>query len=251
MKLDIVSFNIRYRDDKNGHSIKERAPRLRSILDGISPDLIGFQEYRPAWEKPVADFFGGEYGIFNKYRTDRICRESTPILWKKERFELKDAGYFRLSSAPDKKSLGWDITGCPRICVFVRLREKNEGREFVFFNTHFGFSDNCQIKSARLIRERVKPFENLPVFITGDFNMTPDTAGYKEMTCFLTDVNKVTANDFRATYHGYHPEKNKKGHIDYCFINGNVKAVSQRLLDQTFDGKYPSDHFGLETAVEI
>ena len=49
MELKVVSFNIRCCDDKDGHSIAERAPRLKSILHSVDADLIGFQECRHDW----------------------------------------------------------------------------------------------------------------------------------------------------------------------------------------------------------
>ena len=49
MQLKVISFNIRCCDDANGYSISERAPRLKKILSDLNADLIGFQEWRPAW----------------------------------------------------------------------------------------------------------------------------------------------------------------------------------------------------------
>jgi len=67
----------------------------------------------------------------------------------------------------------------------------------------------------------------------------------------FTDVNSVTNNDLRTTYHGYNPESIKNQHIDYCFINKNVKPVSQKIIDDTVDGMFPSDHYGLYIKIEI
>ena len=33
MELKVISFNIRYCDDKDGHAISERAPRLRKVME--------------------------------------------------------------------------------------------------------------------------------------------------------------------------------------------------------------------------
>ena len=57
MDLNIISFNIRYCDDKNGNSIHERAPRLNKIISCYDADLIGFQEYVPQWEKYIKKYF--------------------------------------------------------------------------------------------------------------------------------------------------------------------------------------------------
>lgn len=113
-------------------------------------------------------------------------------------------------------------------------------------NTHYGFGDNCQTASSRLIKEYADKISDLPTFITGDFNMTPDALGYKEITKYFTDVNTVTANFKGATFHGYNPGEHETEHIDYCFINDKVTAKSYKVLNKTFDGKFLSDHYGLE-----
>lgn len=46
----VITFNIRYTDDPNGNSIAERAPRLKKVIDGRDPDLIGFQECTPGMD---------------------------------------------------------------------------------------------------------------------------------------------------------------------------------------------------------
>ena len=116
-------------------------------------------------------------------------------------------------------------------------------------NTHFGFGDKGQIDSARLIYEYSKKISEYPTFVTGDFNMTPESKGYGEMTKYFTDVNSVTANDRRTTYHGYGTVNDE--HIDYCFINEKIKPISLKLIDELVDGGYASDHYGVYTVLEL
>ncbi len=251
MELDIISFNIRCCDDKNGNSIEERAPRLNKIISQYEPDLIGLQEYRPKWEEHIDKYFGDKYEIFAKYRAESE-KEASPMLWRKDKFECIKTGYFWLSDTPDVESKGWDERfDCFRMCVYALLKEKQSGKMIVFMNTHFGFGDDGQIKSVKLIEEYFKKFSSYPAFIVGDFNMTPDDAAYTVMSEKFTDVNSVTNNDLRTTYHGYNPESIKNQHIDYCFINNNVKPVSQKIIDDTVDGMFPSDHYGLHIKIEI
>ena len=80
-----------------------------------------------------------KYDIFNKYRSESNL-ESTPILWKKDKFECLKTGYFWLSDTPEVESRGWDeLYNCYRICVYAILKEKATGKTFNFMNTHFGF----------------------------------------------------------------------------------------------------------------
>lgn len=81
--------------------------------------------------------------------------------------------------------------------------------------------------------------------------MRPDSAGYMEMTKFFTDVNAVTAKDTRQTFHDYVPDKNTNEHIDYCFIDDKIRALSWERIDGTVDGKFPSDQYGLNVGIEL
>jgi len=251
MKLKIVSFNIRCADDPNGHSITERAPRLADAINPINPDVIGLQEWRPAWEEHIIKHFGDKYEIFNKIRSQED-KESGPILWRKDKFDCIKVGYFWLSDTPETESKGWDEKyDCYRICTYAVLKDKTTKQAFTFMNTHFGFGDNGQKKSVELIYNYSKKISDYPTFITGDFNMTPDSIAYKAMTKYFTDVNAATVNDLRSTYHAYQTEKDLNEHIDYCFISKDIKAINQKLIDKTFEGKFPSDHYGIEIDIEI
>ena len=251
MHLKVVSFNIRCTDDVNGHSIAERAPRLHAAIAPIDPDVIGLQEYRPKWEEHIEKYFGGAYEIFNKYRSVE-SPESAPILWKKDKFTCVDKGYFWLSDTPEVESRGWDERyNCHRICEWVILECKENGRRFTFMNTHYGFGDAGQIKSGELIYQRSKAISDLPTFLTGDFNLRPASPGYQVLTKHFTDVNAATRNDLSSTFHGYHPEEHPDSHIDFCFVNEKVTPVDQKIIKSTFDSKYPSDHYGLEIDIEL
>ena len=251
MELKVISFNIRCANDPDGHSIPERAPRLAKVTSPFDADIIGFQEYKPAWEKLIDEIYGDEYYIFNKYRcADKP--ESAPILWKKDKFKLLGKGYFWLSDTPEEESKGWDERyNCKRMCEYVILEPKDGSSPFTVMNTHFGFGDSCQTNSARLIYEYSKKISEFPTFVTGDFNMRPDSVGYEEITKYFTDVNAVTVKDKRNTFHGYVPQKHLDEHIDYCFVDKSVKPVSWELIDETVDGKFPSDHYGIFIRLEI
>ena len=68
---------------------------------------------------------------------------------------------------------------------------------------------------------------------------------------YFTDVNAVTSKDWSNTYHGYDSENPEGKLIDYCFVNNKILSVSRKLIDNTVDGMYPSDHFGLLMSITI
>ena len=250
--MKVVSFNIRSASDPNGHSFDERAPRMKKVIDRIDPDLIGFQEVVPGWMKHIPEDYGKKYEIFHKYRCETFDIEGCTILWKKDLFECIEKGYFWLSDTPNIVSRGWDVIGCHRMVIWAKLREKKSGVEFHFFNTHYGFSDACQMKSAKLILDHFGPMKVRTFFITGDFNMFNHSPAYKYMSRTLRNMNELLENDLSPTFHGYCPERHQETPIDFCFITPKtVEPTGYKRITDTFDGKFPSDHFGLELDLEV
>ena len=118
-------------------------------------------------------------------------------------------------------------------------------------NTHFGFGDKYQALSAKLIYEYSKKISNFPTFVTGDFNMVPKSQGYNEMITHFTDSNVATINSSLPTFHGYYMENRKQSHIDYCFVNDSIIPRKYEIIEKTFEGKFPSDHYGLYIELEM
>ncbi len=251
MHIKVISFNIRSVDDPNGYSIPERAPRLSSVVLPYDADVIGLQEFTPLWEPYIPKMFGDKYEFFNKYRTDTGWKESPPILWKKDKFECLQRGYFWLSDTPEVMSGGWDTYPHNRICLYVILKNKEDGTTFMMMNTHFGFGEENQVKSVRLILEYKEKLTTCPTFITGDFNMIPSSVPYGEMAKKMLDTNGLTVNDRRSTYHAYTPHIDANEHIDYCFIDKGITPVTFKIIDEAVDGKFPSDHYGICAELDI
>lgn len=244
MELKVISFNIRCADDSGGNSIKERAPRLAGVTFPYDADVLGFQEYTPKWKPHIQKYYGSDYDIFNKYRTRFIRRESSPILWKKDKFKCVDNGYFWLSDTPHVQSRGWDEKyNCHRICEYVVLKDKKIRTLFTLMNTHFGFGDNGQIKSADLIYQYSKKISPYPTIVTGDFNLTPQMPGYDAMAGHFTDADMQ--KDHSPTYHGYYKKNTIPMHIDYCFCDDRVVPLEYKIIKDLPDGKFPSDHYGI------
>lgn len=252
MELKVISFNIRCANDPDGHSIAERAPRLHKVISEYDPDVIGVQEFRDAWQEQFDKYFLDKYDFYRVPRDEMPGGESVPILWKKDSFECWRRGTFWLSDTPEEMSGGWDEKYHKnRICSYVVLFDKKTRELFTVMNTHFGFGDKGQVASAKLIYDYSQRISGCPTFVTGDFNMNPDSAGYSEMVKHFIDVNAVTSKEMRTTYHGYDPEKHPNSHIDFCFIDEKVKPLSHKIITDTVDGKYPSDHYGLFIELDI
>jgi len=245
MNIRLVSFNIRCCDDPDGNSIGERSPRLKKVITPLDADVICFQEVRPKWIPEITRNFSDEYEMYLCYRSEEKP-EGLITLWRRERFFVKQKGLFWFSDTPEKPSLGWDEKyNCPRICSYTLLEDRRSGKSFLAMNTHYGFGDEGQVKCAGLIKRYRDLFPTVKAFVCGDFNMRPDSPGYLALKEFFYDANENTVNDRRATYHAYMPSADQKSHIDFIFCDSQISTKDFRILDESVDGKYPSDHFGI------
>lgn len=253
-RLKIVSYNIRYTDDPDGNSIDERAPRLKAVLDQYDPDLVGMQEATPRWIDHIYEDYGDEYEIRYKYRA-KNSQESTPLMFKKDKFELLDEGYFWLSETPDSESIAWGADHY-RICNWVKLKLKSTGKELLFFNTHFDGTEEFHVNAGNLVIQKAKTlggFNKCAVFLTGDFNMLPWKAGYSNLVVGgeFSDVNEDLGRDDSITTDGYNTAGSGRI-IDFVFYSPN-KAVplKYQVLNEKVNGGYVSDHRGLYTEVAV
>lgn len=248
--LKVITFNIKC-GGKDQFSIDHRAPLLKTVLDQYDGDIIGLQEATPKWMEYIEKDYGEEYSIFNRYRS-KNSPESPPILWRKSRFECLDKGYFWLSDTPDIESGGWDTWGHNRICLWVQLFDKQEGTKITFFNTHYGFGEENQIKSSELILKHFKAMQVDCGILVADFNMNKNCPAFKRLEQQLVDANAATVNDQRHTCHGYNRNRTTGLPIDICFVTPNtVVPVTSKRMDDLVNDEFPSDHYGVYTELEI
>lgn len=246
-KIKVVSYNIRCCDDPDGNSIEERAPRLMEVLDGCKPDIIGFQEYVPAFEEPLEEHFGVEYDFKICYRAEDNY-EGTPIYWRGSRLELLDSGYFWLSDTPDEESKGWDAA-CHRITTWAKFKVRATEEVFYYVNTHLDYTEPPQVPSAELLVEYAQTkFADAPVIMTGDFNLERNSPAYATLTRHFTDVN--TSGDNTPTFTSYETLE-KPTLIDYCFTAGEAIPQTYRVMNEKVDGGFVSDHYGVYAEVVI
>lgn len=248
--IKVITFNIKC-GGANEFSIDHRAPLLKTVLDQYDGDVIGFQEATPKWMEYIEKDYGEEYEIFNHFRS-KFSPESPPILWRKSRFECLDKGYFWLSDTPDVESGGWDTWGHNRICLWVELFDKQEGSKFTFFNTHYGFGDENQVKSGQLILNHFKAMKIDCGMLTADFNMSYGRPGYKLLEQHLVDANVATVNDQRHTCHGYNRNRKTGTPIDICFVTPEtVVPLTAKRMDDLVNGEFPSDHYGFYFELQV
>ncbi|MBQ8893148.1 MAG: endonuclease/exonuclease/phosphatase family protein [Clostridia bacterium] len=252
--LSAVSYNLRAWNDGENKMIGDRAPRLQAVMYDRDPDLMGFQEVRPVWMKYLTLYFGNEYDHEIMYRDSAgLNSESTPIFWKKKKFQRLDGGSFWLSETPDQESKGWGADYY-RVCTWVRLKCRETGEEFLYYNTHYD-GPSCHCGSNRLVLAHMREqggFAGCPVLYTGDFNMTPESEGYRDLLASgeLKDLNCLLEASAAITTDGYN-ENNGGRIIDFCYCSEQVIPSKYQILNQKILGGYVSDHRGLYIEAEL
>lgn len=144
-----MSFNIRNEapEDTGAQTWEARKGPILKMWRELNPDVIGIQESQDKLAK---------YLMENLREYDCI-REGQMIMYRRSRFHRINSGVFWLSETPDiPESAGWD-TRKPRKTIWIRLQDKETGREFSFYNTHM---DNkgveARINGAKVNVARMK-----------------------------------------------------------------------------------------------
>jgi endonuclease/exonuclease/phosphatase family metal-dependent hydrolase len=116
-------------------------------------------------------------------------------------------------------------------------------------------------ESARLLLRKVAEIagRDTPVVVTGDFNSTPDSEPYRILTSpgpegeppSLVDALFASARPHQgptSTWNAFKAiEPGRR--IDFVLVRPPVEVRQHRILSDTFDGRFPSDH--LPVAAEI
>lgn len=252
-EIRIMSANVRCLNpqDLGKKSWFYRADLILKNIEAEAPTVIGFQEVTKWQYAYLCDTLSG-YDSVITYRDDTLYSEGCPVFYNTSLYNLKDKGSFWLSETPEVMSKGWDAA-CYRICSYVILEEKENGKQFVVFNTHLDHvSDTARINGIRVVLDKIAQFGGLPSVIIGDLNAAEDSATYRSVTENFLDAKYQLENpQISATYQNWGTELDRPC-IDYCMISKTGFTVnSYKVVQTTYDGVYPSDHFPLSVSLTL
>ena len=251
--IKIISSNVRTFSptDFFKKSWFYRADLLVDSLAEQNPDIIGFQEVTKMHYRYLCDTLSGYDNVIT-YRDNSLMPEACPIFYKQTKFNLVDKGSFWLSETPEKMSKDWG-SECYRICSYVILENKSDGKQLVVFNTHLDHvSDEARIKGIAVVLEKIKQFGSLPSIIMGDFNATEDSETYRSATESFLDAKYQTKNTMTgATFQNFGKALDSEN-IDYFMISKEgIKVQEYQIYNSTVAGTYTSDHFPIGIVIEL
>lgn len=244
-EVKVISYNIRFVNKKDGANIwQNRSKASPAMIKDYAPDVFGVQEALFS-QLEYLDEKLPKYSFVGVGREDGKKKgETMAIFYNTRKVRLLDWGTYWLSETPDKPSRGWDAD-CKRTATWTLMEMKDSGRKFFYVNTHLDHrGDVAQQKGLELIVERIAAMnpEELPMILTGDFNVTPEDPVLGGLNAKMLDARKTALKtDSRATFNAWGKSASI---IDYIYYSGFSECAEYETIVRQYKGVlYISDHY--------
>lgn len=251
---------------------KVRSAGMARVYTETLPDLIGCQEASALMAEEILcalDEKGLGYAL--------LWGKDTPILYKRDRFELLDSDFLIYPFAVPNFEGEFNNGNTKSFCIAV-LRDKTDGKKLIFMTTHlwwkksdpaqenyqFG-SDEARVYQLNLAMDRLEEFHakyDCPVVFVGDLNAdyratVVETAlqrGFEhahDLATEYADEDWGYHFCFASGYMPYEPAPFEKA-IDHIFVKYAPRGFVRRFERYTPDYYLPlSDHSPVFADVEL
>jgi len=254
--VNIITYNIRYSNTGDGENAWPlRKDKVAGLLRFHEADIFNVQE---ALIEQINDLKSSlpEFDCYGIGRDDgKEAGEHMSIFFRKSRFEKLAEGTFWLSETPEKPGMGWDAV-CNRTCTWIQLKDKITKKTFFILDTHLDHRGmKAREEGVKLILSRIPEInkENLPMILTGDFNLVKESAPVQAVLKVLDDARDrsvTTPYGPQGTSGGF-TVNDRSRTIDFIFINQKVKVLRHGVLSDSFGMFYPSDHKPVLAEVQL
>lgn len=293
--IKLMSFNVLTSAKKDAEIYErtllreERLGPTFAMLRELHPDVIGLQEVSDVHRERIENNPDlKDYGIVGSPAKPILHEQGVYIMFDQTKYELVRWGIKWLSETPEAEhsyireaekenrnrlELEKGIMHQPRKAVYVILRDREDGTEFGFCDTHLGhtpvgsrqeISDLIRYRQANILVNLIqegKLFEKGMAFaIVGDMNSQPYMEPHKEFLKITEDVRdcaEIRPDITQKTLHGYKKE-NRENQIDYIFISKNsFKCHKFEVITKPYYSEplkrdiLPSDHYALMAEVSF
>jgi endonuclease/exonuclease/phosphatase family metal-dependent hydrolase len=174
--------------------------------------------------------------------------EIMAIFYNTSKIKLLEWGTYWLSETPDEPSKSWEAN-YNRTMTWAKMQMKYSGKKFFYVNTHLDSDSALARKNGlKLILDKIaeKNTDNLPVVLTGDFNILPtdpvldEVLGKAEMLDARTTAPKT---DNLATFNDW-GDTTKEKVIDYIYYRGFSSCPEYETIVTQYENiQYISDHY--------
>ena len=267
--IRVGSYNIRLSSGDKGtpNAWECRKADLVALVKKLDLDAFGMQEVCPDQAQYLRENLP-EFAFVGDHReADRKSGEASPVFYRKSRFEAERGGTFWLSETPDvPASKSWG-TCCTRVCSYLVLRDKSNGRRFCFANTHTDHvSALARKEGMELVVRRMRDFgKGAPIVFTGDHNCRYNDDPAKAVRKVLKDARDIAERTEgpHDTFQGFGKYKSGpvdaagkdyEDHcIDYIYVSDGTRVLDFATHDDRRPGTdlYPSDHYPVTATVVL
>lgn len=258
-KSEIVLYNQNiWGGFSESHAIANRNGLLREIIFDYQADICCFQECHARSSRQGENAIQKLIGeVYAEVPTEAEEKNSTPVFYRKDRFNVIESGYHLFTGYNDvnSKSLTW--------CV---LEDRENGVMLGVTSSHFWFKGPEEEHTLQRLEnakemlayvELIKEKYDIPVFSCGDFNCGEghhDPAPIHFIKKHMVDVRDIAKETtYVHTCHDY-PERNEMGlydgepfectmTLDYVFLSDNKRVeVHSFKVDNGKRAYNSSDH---------
>lgn len=244
----VVSFNLRCKDDVYG-KVENRGRFISAALRNYAPDSFGVQEATEKWLSILDSELGESYARVGVGRDSSKNTEYSAVFYLRDKFDLVDEGTIWLSETPQVAGSKSFCSSMPRICTWATLRNRQTGEVYTHINTHLDhLLERARAGQADVLLAKVGELANYgPVVCTGDFNADEESKTYAKMTAVLDDSRIVAkASESGKTFHNYgRGDIVNKTAIDFIFVSKGTEVEQYKIIRDTVENMYLSDHYGI------
>lgn len=253
-----MSYNIRLDVKSDGENQwDKRKERVAGLMNFYNADFIGAQEVLHSQLEYLLQHLKN-YSHIGVARDDgKKAGEYSNIFYRNDKYEVEQEGTFWLSPTPDSVSKGWDAA-LNRVCTYGLFKSKKGKQRIWVFNTHFDhIGKTSRLESSKLIVQKIRQLntKNYPFVLMGDFNSRPEEAPAQYLMSEMKNARSLSELVYgdADTWNGFKFNAKPDGCIDYIFIpeDKRMKVVKFATVTDSYDMKYPSDHFPVMAVIEI
>lgn len=254
--LRVATYNVHYiildrpTGDWSVADWERRKAPLSAAFAHMDADLVAFQEMESFTRRPgpqpnlALEWLLAEHPDYAAAaQGDPAVFPSTqPILYRRDRLEITDQGWFFFSDTPDVIYSRTFNGSFPAFASWAAFRDRQTGEAFRVVNIHTDFaSRDNRLQSVALVAERMQPWTAAgeTVLVMGDLN-----ARLGDRTVqILEDAGVTFAPVQGATVH-FNRGINLFGAIDHIGWVGPVTLQGDPVvLRQKFLNEWPTDHY--------
>lgn len=247
MDLRVLCINLKVDMTFTRHHLKwsTRFPAVCACIDRLRPDMILVQELTPVALDDLNQYYQKRYTYFGSYRNPKeTIKEGVGVFLRKTVFLDPTIETLWLTNTPyivskQKTSLK------PRIAVVVSATVDNQRMHMVSLHLDplFPWVRNRQIACLAQTIDLSKIW-----VLGGDFNGTKHEHWFNQLASLMHYVQNENPHN---TLHYGNGKQTRKLPIDALFVKNGLTIKHASIIDNDYDGIYPSDHFPLFMVLTI